>query len=122
MPPPPALIQFIDFFWETQFDHLWKDHPKGFSDAQFPNIGYTYLINLGTPFTMQVNERKHTLKTDGFLPRNNAIECFHKSGNHLFGIKFRVSSVIFQKKINFSEYRGYVFPLSYCSTNTSLTM
>jgi len=38
---------------------------------------------------------------------------FHKPGNHLFGIKFRISPVIFQKKINFSEYKGYIFPLSY---------
>ncbi|MGH2563262.1 MAG: helix-turn-helix domain-containing protein, partial [Ginsengibacter sp.] len=41
------------------------------------------------------------------------IECFHSVGNRLFGIKFKVSPVIFQKKINFSEYREYIFPLSY---------
>ncbi len=113
VPPPAALSHFIDFFWETKFDPLWKQHPKGFSDAQFPNIGYTYIINLGTPFVMQVNDKKFPMKTDGFLPRYNAIECFHKAGNHLFGIKFRISPVIFEKKINFSEYKGYVFPLSY---------
>jgi AraC-like DNA-binding protein len=112
-PPPAGLAQFIDFFWETKFDHLWRVFPKGFSDAQFANIGYTYIINLGTPFTMQVDQKKFHLKTDGFLPRYNGIECFHKPGNHLFGIKFRISPVIFQKKINFSEYTDYVFPLSY---------
>ena len=53
------------------------------------------------------------MKTDGFLPRYNAIECFHQPGNHLFGIKFRISPVIFEKKINFSEYQDYIFPLSY---------
>jgi AraC-like DNA-binding protein len=113
VPPPAALSHFIDFFWETKFDSLWKQHPKGFSDAQFPNIGYTYIINLGTPFVMQVNDKKFPMKTDGFLPRYNAIECFHKPGNHLFGIKFRISPVIFEKKINFSEYKGFIFPLSY---------
>ncbi len=113
VPPPAALSHFIDFFWETKFDGLWKQHPKGFSDAQFPNIGYTYIINLGTPFVMQVDDKKFAMKTDGFLPRYNAIECFHKPGNHLFGIKFRVSPVILEKKINFSEYKGYIFPLSY---------
>ena len=111
--PPPALAHFIDFFWETKFDHLWKEFPKGFSDAQFPNIGYTYIINLGTPFIMQVDDRKFQMKADCFLPRYNAIECFHKPGNHLFGIKFRISPVIFEKKVNFSEYQGYLFPLSY---------
>src|SRR6185503_13732957 len=111
--PPASLSHFIDFFWETKFDHLWKQYPKGFSDAQFANIGYTYIINLGTPFVMQVNDKKFTMKTDGFLPRYNAIECFHKPGNHLFGIKFRISPVIFQKKVNFSEYKDYIFPLSY---------
>lgn len=113
VPPPATLGHFIDFFWETRFDHLWKKYPKGFSDAQFANIGYTYIINLGTPFIMQVADKKFNMKTDGFLPRYNAIECFHKPGNHLFGIKFRISPVIFEKKINFSEYKGYIFPLSY---------
>jgi AraC-like DNA-binding protein len=112
-PPPAGLAHFIDFFWETKFTPLWKQYPKGFSDAQFPNIGYTYIINLGTPFVMQVDNKKFSMKTDGFLPRYNAIECFHKPGNHLFGIKFRISPVIFEKKINFAEYKEYVFPLSY---------
>jgi AraC-like DNA-binding protein len=113
IPPPAGLSSFIDFFWETKFDPLWKKYPRGFSDAQFPNIGYTYIINLGTPFVMQVGEKKISMKIDGFLPRYNAIECFHKPGNHLFGIKFRISPVIFKKKVNFSEYRGYIYPLSY---------
>ncbi|MFI5133130.1 MAG: helix-turn-helix domain-containing protein [Chitinophagales bacterium] len=111
--PPASLEHFIDFFWETKFDALWKQHPKGFSDALFPNIGYTYLINLGTPFIMQLEERKFKMKTDGFLPRHKAIECYHQPGNKIFGIKFRVSPVLFEKKVNFSEYRGYIFPLSY---------
>ena len=113
IPPPSSLSHFIDFFWETKFDHLWKQYPKGFSDAQFPNIGYTYIINLGTPFVMQVNGKKFNMKTDGFLPRYNAIECFHKPDNHLFGIKFRISPIIFEKKVNFAEYKDYIFPLSY---------
>jgi AraC-like DNA-binding protein len=111
--PAPELEDFIDFFWETKFDHLWEEHPKGFSDALFPNVGYTYLINLGTPFTMQVDEQKFKMKTDGFLPRHKAIECYHEPGNKLFGIKFKISPVIFEKKINFAEYKGYIFPLSY---------
>jgi hypothetical protein len=44
IPPPAALSHLADFFWETKFDRLWKIHPKGFSDAQFPNIGYTYIL------------------------------------------------------------------------------
>jgi AraC-like DNA-binding protein len=111
--PPASLEHFIDFFWETKFELLWKQHPKGFSDALFPNIGYTYLINLGTPFIMQVEDRKFRMKTDGFLPRHKAIECYHQPGNKIFGIKFKISPVIFEKEINFSEYREYIFPLSY---------
>ena len=53
------------------------------------------------------------MKSDGFLPRHVALECYHQAGNHLFGIKFRISPVIFQKKINFSEYKSSIFPLSY---------
>lgn len=111
--PAPALENFIDFFWETKFDDLLRENPAGFSDALFPNIGYTYLINLGTPFIMQTGEEKLTMKTDGFLPRHKAIECFHRPGNVLFGIKFKISPVIFLKKINFSEYKDYIFPLTW---------
>lgn len=113
VPPPEALSEFIDFFWETDFDTLWDSYPEGFSDTLFPNIGYTYLINLGTPYIMQVNEERFDMKGDGFLPRNTSIECYHQRGNKLFGIKFRISPVIFEKKINFSEYKEYIFPLSY---------
>jgi AraC-like DNA-binding protein len=108
-----GLEGFIDFFWETKFDALLKKYPEGFSDALFPSIGYTYLINLGTPFTMQVDDKKFDMKTDGFLPRNNSIECFHRQGNHLFGIKFKISPIIFKTRVNFSEYREYIYPLSY---------
>ena len=116
--PVPALEDFIDFFWETKFDDLWEKYPKGFSDALFPNVGYTYLINLGTPFIMQVDEQKFQMKTDGFLPRHKAIECYHQPGNQLFGIKFKISPVLFEKKINFSEYKEYIFPLSYLIDTT----
>jgi AraC-like DNA-binding protein len=109
----PPLSLFIDFFWETDFDDLWKTYPDGFSDVLFPNTGYTYLINLGTPFVMQVADKKFPMKTDGFLPRHRAIECYHKPGNKIFGIKFKTSPIIFEKKINFAEYRESIFPLSY---------
>jgi AraC-like DNA-binding protein len=107
------LSLFIDFFWQTNFDNLLATNPKGFSDLLFPNLGYTYLINLGTPFIMQVEQNKIPMKGNGFLPRFNHIEAFHKPGNCLFGIKFKVSPVIFEKKVNFSEYSGTVYPLSY---------
>lgn len=111
--PPAYLAHFIDFFWQTKFEHLWEQYPQGFSDALFPNTGYTYLINLGTPFVMQVDEKQTQMKTDGFLPRHRSIECYHQPGNVLFGIKFRISPVIFEKKVNFSEYKESIFPLSY---------
>lgn len=107
------LSLFIDFFWQTKFEKLWKKHPKGFSDALFPNLGYTYLINLGSPFVMQVEDTKFNMKTDGFLPRPGYIECSHQPGNVLFGIKFKVSPVVFEKKIDFADYSGSIFPLSY---------
>lgn len=108
-----GLSLFIDFFWETDFDALWAQYPDGFSDVLFPNTGYTYLLNLGTPFVMQVGEKKFNMKADGFLPRHKALECYHKPGNRLFGIKFKTSPIIFEKKINFAEYRESIFPLSY---------
>src|SRR5262249_28660841 len=95
--PAAGLRLFIDFFWETNFDDLWKAHPKGFSDVLFPNIGYTYLINLANPFIMQAGDKKIEMKSDGFLPRHTSLECYHRPGNKLFGIKFRVSPVIFEK-------------------------
>jgi AraC-like DNA-binding protein len=84
----------------------------------FPTSGIPIIINLGTPFVMQISDKKFPMKADGFLPRYNAIECFHKQGNHFFGIKFRISPIVFEKKIDFSEYCGYIFPLSYLLDQT----
>lgn len=108
-----TLAQFIDFFWETDFDQLYEQYPRGFSDALFPNVGYTYLINLGTPFVMQLEEESFEMKSDGFLPRHKNMICHHSKGNKIFGIKFKVSPVVFEKKVNFSEYKEYIFPLAY---------
>lgn len=107
-----SLAKFIDYFWETDFDELYLAYP-GFSDALFPNIGYTYLINLGTPFIMQLDDEKFEVKNDGFLPRHRNMICHHSVGNKIFGIKFKVSPEILQKDIDFSEYKKYIFPLSY---------
>ncbi|MES2881417.1 MAG: hypothetical protein V4676_04660, partial [Bacteroidota bacterium] len=107
------MSAFIDFFWETDFDALHELYPRGFSDALFPNVGYTYLINLGTPFTMQLENEKFEMRSNGFLPRHKYMICHHSPGNKIFGIKFQVSPVVLEKKINFSEYREYIFPLSY---------
>ncbi len=111
--PPPGLQPFVDFFWQTRFDALWPLYPEGFSDTLFPNTGYTYLFNLGTPFVIQVGEHRFPMKIDGLLPRHKALECFHSKGNCLFGIKFKVSPVMFEKKVNFSEYKDFLHPLSY---------
>jgi AraC-like DNA-binding protein len=108
-----SLWPFIDFFWETDFESLWPQYPNGFSDALFPNIGYTYLINLGTPFVMQLEETKHEIKSDGFLPRFKNMICHHSVGNRIFGIKFNVSPIVFEKKVNFFEYREFIYPLAY---------
>jgi AraC-like DNA-binding protein len=108
-----SLSQFIDFFWETDFDELYDQYPDGFSDALFPNVGYTYLINLGTPFVMQLEDEHFEMKSDGFLPRHKHMICHHSKGNKIFGIKFKVSPVVFEKKVNFSEYKEYIFPLAY---------
>ena len=107
------LSRFIDYFWETDFDELYAQFSDGFSDALFPNVGYTYLINLGTPFTMQLDDQRFELKNDGFLPRHCNMICHHSTGNRIFGIKFKVSPVIFEKDIDFSEYKEYIFPLAY---------
>jgi len=108
-----SLSKFIDFFWETNFDDLWQQHPKGFSDLLFPNVGYTYLINLGTPFVMQIDDDAIDMKTDGFLPRYKNISCHHSVGNKIFGIKFTISPIVFEKKVNFADYTSYIYPLAY---------
>ncbi|MDB5252759.1 MAG: AraC family transcriptional regulator [Flaviaesturariibacter sp.] len=112
-PARRALGHFIDFFWEIDFDPLWGKYPEGFSDALFPNVGYTYMINLGTPFVMELGTNRHDVRSDVFLPRNKYMICHHAVGNRIFGIKFRVSPVVFEKKVNFSEYREYLYPLAY---------
>lgn len=108
-----SLLKYIDFFWETDFESLWQQYPDGFSDALFPNVGYTYLINLGTPFVMQLEEDKFEIKSDAFLPRHKNMICHHAAGNQIFGIKFLISPIVFEKKINFFEYREFIYPLAY---------
>ena len=93
----PSLSLFIDFFWEFKFDDLWVEHPKGFQDILFPDLGYTYMINMGTPFVMQLNEETSQITSDSFIPRFKNITCYHTPGNRIFGIKFKVSPVIFEK-------------------------
>lgn len=108
-----TISLFVDFFWETDFDELYELYPKGFSDALFPNLGYTYMVNLGTPLVMQLEEEKFELRSDAFLPRYKYMICHHSTGNKMFGIKFKVSPVLFEKKVNFSEYTEYIYPLAY---------
>jgi AraC-like DNA-binding protein len=111
------LLPYIDFCWETDFNQLLADHPQGFSDVLFPNIGYTYIINLGSPFVMEVEKQAYEVKSGGFLPRHHYVTCHHAKGNQLFGIKFKVCPVLFEKDINFSEYKGHIFPLAYLIDN-----
>jgi AraC-like DNA-binding protein len=113
-----ALSIFIDFFWETNFEVLWMQHPDGFADALFPDIGYTYLINLGTPFKMQLDDEVFDIKADAFLPRYKNILATHVIGNKIFGIKFKVSPIVFLKRVNFYEYRDSIYPLVYLLDKT----
>ena len=107
------LAEYIDFCWETDFDQLLKTHPRGFADVLFPNIGYTYIINLGTPFVMQLEKSSLEVKYEGFIPRHHYITCHHSPGNKLFGIKFKVCPIIFEKDVDFSEYTEFIYPLAY---------
>lgn len=108
-----SLSNYIDYIWTTRFDSLWQQHPHGFTDKLYPNIGYTYLINLGTPYTMFIQNQPFLMKADGFLPRFHTIACKHSVGNQLLGIKFKVSPILLDKKIDFSEYKHAMFSLSY---------
>lgn len=112
------LAEYIDFCWETDFDELLNAHPDGFTDVLFPNIGYTYLINLGTPFVMQLEKTSLQVKNEGFLPRHHYIKCHHSAGNKLFGIKFKVCPIVFEKDVDFSEYKEFIYPLSYLIDRT----
>jgi AraC-like DNA-binding protein len=62
---------------------------------------------------MQINDQHYQVKAGGFLPRHQYITCHHSAGNQLFGIKFKVCPVLFQKDVDFSEYKERIFPLAY---------
>ena len=51
------LSNYIEFCWETRFGNLLEEVPEGFSDVIFPNIGYTYMINLGTPYKIELDKQ-----------------------------------------------------------------
>ena len=112
------LAKYIDFCWETDFDELLKNPEDSFSDVLFPNIGYTYILNLGTPFVMQVEKTSLDVKNDGFIPRHHYITCHHSKGNRLFGIKFKVCPIVFEKDVDFSEYKEFIYPLAYLIDRT----
>jgi AraC-like DNA-binding protein len=62
---------------------------------------------------MELQKHTYQVKSDGFLPRHHYIICHHSNGNCLFGIKFKVCPVLFEKTIDFSEYKEHIFPLAY---------
>lgn len=107
------LSPYIDFCWETNFEGLSDIYPNGFSDVLFPNIGYSYLINLGTPFKVHLENKVFEIKMDGFLPRHDRITAQHYGGNKIFGIKFKICPIIFEKDVDFSEYKKHIYPLTY---------
>jgi AraC-like DNA-binding protein len=107
------LDTYIDFFWESRFDHLWEQ-TESFNDLLFSNVGYTYLVNLGTPFSIQLDrDEPRIIKSDAFLPRYRNILTEHRKGNCIFGIKFTISPNLLEKPINFSEYRQPRYSLAY---------
>ncbi len=83
----------------------------------FPDVGYTYIINLDTPFTMKIDNDAFELKSDAFIPRYKNITATHSSGNKLFCIKFKVSLVIRRRSISQSMLL-YIFPLAYLINRT----
>lgn len=110
---PEQLESYIDFFWETDFYHVWDSKPE-FTDVLFPNIGYTYMINLGTPFKIQLDcDAPHGIKSDAFIPRYRNISTHHTPGNRIFGIKFTISPVLLEKNVDFSEYMHAPTSLAY---------
>ena len=116
----PELENYIDFFWETRFDALWPSEPT-FTDILFPNVGYTYMINLGTPFSIQLDRDKpYPVKNDAFIPRYRNISTHHSEGNRIFGIKFTISPVVLEKNVDFSEYIHSPASLAYLIAQDTL--
>ncbi len=111
--PHGQLSRYVECFWETDFTDVFKHQPGGFCNVFLPNVGYTYLIHLGTPFSLELNGSSFSIKTDAFVPRNHAAIVRHRLGNHVFGIKFRVSPIYLLRDVNFFEYRNFIFPLTY---------
>ncbi len=62
---------------------------------------------------MQLEEEKFEVRSDAFLSRYKNMICHHSVGNKIFGIKFKVSPIVFEKRINFSENTEYLYPLAY---------
>jgi AraC-like DNA-binding protein len=62
---------------------------------------------------MQLQNTSLQIRNDGFLPRHHYITCHHTVGNKLFGIKFKVCPIVFEKEVDFSEYTDFIYPLAY---------
>jgi AraC-like DNA-binding protein len=112
------LSMYIEFCWETRFGSLLEEVPHGFSDVLFPNIGYTYMINLGTPYKIELDSQIFEVRSGSFLPRHVPIIAHHTVGNRVFGIKFKVCPIVFEKDVDFSDYKEFVYPLAYLIDKT----
>ncbi|WP_207491488.1 helix-turn-helix domain-containing protein [Aridibaculum aurantiacum] len=107
------ISMYIEYCWESRFENLLEENPGGFSDVILPNIGYTYMINLGTPYSIKLANQIFCVKTGCFLPRQVPISAHHSVGNKIFGIKFKVCPIVFEKDVDFSDYKQYIYPLAY---------
>jgi AraC-like DNA-binding protein len=112
------LSMYIEYCWETRFGSLLDEVPEGFSDVVFPSIGYTYMINLGTPFKIEIDNQIFEVKSSGFLPRHVPIIAHHAVGTKIFGIKFKICPIVFEKEVDFSDYKQYIYPLAYLMDKT----
>jgi AraC-like DNA-binding protein len=112
-PVDETLQLFIEYFWETKFESLWTKFPEGFTDSLFPNIGYTYFINLNTPCNILFDNKSFHISKEAFLPRAKPLTLRHFKNNKVFGIKFLASPILLEKKINFTEYQNFVYPLTF---------
>jgi AraC-like DNA-binding protein len=87
--------------------------PNGFFGCTFHKHRLHLPYQPGNSFCDAIRNERYEIRSHSFLPRNKNLICHHSAGNRIFGIKFKVSPVLLEKEISFSEYNEYMFPLSY---------
>jgi AraC-like DNA-binding protein len=99
--PTGDAASFIECFWETDFGPGEGKNEFIFSDCILPSVGTTILLNLGTPYLLEIGREQLTIDRDVWYSRLATVRSTHFSGNRIFAIRMQSNIFIGQSIYNY---------------------